>query len=251
MKRFSTIAGLAGVVTALMASTALAEPARTVELGYGKKAATWEASGSGAIALAEAHAVVGCQTAVNGCDDTLVKVTTPGALNIKTTGDATPSTALGSAPDVDVHLYESDASGEKGDEIGEGGVTFGPNENITEGVETGFYIVEIHFTLTAPVLPVKVDAVLEPDSPEPAPQPVAQEAAPQQESAPAPQSQPEPQPAAQPQPQPAAQPQPAPAPAAKKAPAKSKKSSCRGKKGKALKTCKKKAAAKKKSSKKR
>jgi hypothetical protein len=232
VKRFSTTAGLAGVITALMASTA-----------------SWQAAGSGAIALAEAHAVVGCQTAVNGCDDTLVKVTTPGTLNLKTTGTASPATPLGSAPDVDVHLYQSDASGKKGDEIGEGGVTFGPNETIAEGVDTGFYVVEIHFTMTAPVLPVKVDALLEPESPEPAAQPVAQAAAPQQESAPAPQqSQPEPQPAAQSQP--AAQPQPAPAPVAKTAPSKAKKSSCKGKKGKALKTCKKKAA-KKKSSKRR
>ncbi|CAA9491888.1 MAG: hypothetical protein AVDCRST_MAG85-1274, partial [uncultured Solirubrobacteraceae bacterium] len=161
MKRFSTIAGLAGVLIALMASTAFAAPARTVELGYGKTAATWQAAGSGAIALAEAHAVVGCQPAVNGCDDTLVQITTPGALNVKTTCTASPATPLGSAPDVDVHIYESDASGKKGDELGEGGVTFGPNETVTEGVETGFYVVEIHFTMTAPVLPVKVDALLE------------------------------------------------------------------------------------------
>ena len=244
MRRLATIAGLAGVITTLAASTAFAEPARTFEMGHGKTTATWEAAGSGAIALAEAHAVVGCQPGVNSCDDTLLKVGDAGTLTIKTTGDATPATPLGSAPDVDVHIYESDASGEKGDELGEGGVTFGPNELVVTGVDAGFYVVEIHFTFTAPAFPVTVEALLEPDAPAAAP------AAPKADPPPAaPASEPAP---AQPAAQPAAAPAPAPAPAA--APAKKSKkkaASCKGKKGKALKACKKKAAKKSKKAKKR
>src|SRR5688500_9933627 len=50
VKRLTTIAGAAGIIVALLPASALAEPARTVELGPGKTASSWTASGSGVIA---------------------------------------------------------------------------------------------------------------------------------------------------------------------------------------------------------
>jgi hypothetical protein len=175
----------------------------------------------------------GCQSGINECDDTLIKVTTMGTLSFATTG----TTVEGNGFDTDLALYMSDAKGTRGDEIAYSaaeGAT--PEEQLSVGVEPGYYLARIYFAISTEATPIQGSAGLVPDGLPPVPQ----------IDTPAPPAPPAP--AAEPQAAPAAAAAPAQAPVvapAKKA-KKRKAISCKGKKGKALKACKKRAAAQKK-----
>jgi hypothetical protein len=238
VNRFIKVLGVCAVGAALLPSSALAEPDRTVEFGFDKKALEWEAAGNGVLGLrgvydgGDTGVDPGCPQGIAECDDTLIKVTTNGTLSFKTTGQTVENNGF----DTDLALYTSDAEGTRGEEIAYSaaeGAT--PNEQLSVGVEPGYYLARIYFAISTEATPVQASAGLVPDGLPPVPQ-VDTPAPP---APPAPAAEP---PAAAP----AAAPAPAPVAVAPRKAKKAKTISCKGKKGRALKACKKRAAAQKK-----
>jgi hypothetical protein len=242
VNRFIKVLGVCAVGAALLPSSALAEPDRTTSFGFDKKSLEWEAAGNGVLGLrgvydgGDTGVDPACAQGVAECDDTLIKVTTNGTLTFKTTGQ----TVEGNGFDTDLALYTSDEEGTKGEEVAYSaaeGAT--PVEQLSVGVEPGYYLARIYFAISTEATPVQAFAGLEPDG---AP-PVVKVETPAPPAPPAPAA--EPAAAA-----PAAAPAPAPVAAAPAKKKKAKTVSCKGKKGKALKACKKRAAAQKKAAKK-
>jgi hypothetical protein len=89
-------------------------------------------------------------TAVETCDETLVKVDAADATNdltINVVGHDgnTPVLPVVGGADLDLYVFKSDAAGAKGEAIGQS-INSGSNENVTlAGVEPGFYLVQVRY----------------------------------------------------------------------------------------------------------
>jgi hypothetical protein len=132
MRARTTITLTAGFTAALTA-VALAAPARTVTLDAGGPAAAWT---GGPISGAAAESDVGDQIPCGPgkeCDDTLIKAGARGQLDVKT-DSSDPQ-----AEDMDLYLYQSDASGSAGKFI-KSSAGGSPKEEVTANVEAGYYL---------------------------------------------------------------------------------------------------------------
>ena len=187
---------------------------------------------TGVIGGASVGNFVGCYDTLADCEETLLKVESPGTLTLTAESDAVNDT-------IDMYLYPSNASGEYDDAADDmaagGGAGTTGNEKIVAKVKTGYYMVLIKFFLAPPPdgATYKGLAVLSGF-----PQPAAAPAAP---AAPAPTTS-TPPPSSSPAPSSQPQSQPAPAPKTSKKAAcqkKAKKIKNKKKRAKALKKCKK------------
>lgn len=87
--------------------------------------------------LADVQPQVGCRGA--NCDYSLFQVSETGLMTVTTTGDA-PTLV-----DADIHVYESDAEGSVGPEVGSA-TNFTPNETAQILVEPGHYLMMVAFS---------------------------------------------------------------------------------------------------------
>jgi hypothetical protein len=127
---------LTAALTAALTTVALAAPARTTSLDPGGAVYKWKGGPiSGAAATTDVGENVPCGPG-KGCDETLVKATDRGQINVKTS-----STDRNSA-DMDLYLYASDASGKEGKFVksSAGGT---PAEEVTANVTAGYYLVRM------------------------------------------------------------------------------------------------------------
>ncbi len=124
------------------AAPATAAPDRTATLGAGAPSFSWSgASSTGFVTTGDVGDQVPCDGPGKPCDDTLLKVESPGVLTLKTEGDGT-----GGDMDVDLFLYESDASGTVGKKLKESaGET--TSEAIAIKVAPGYYLVQVEYYL--------------------------------------------------------------------------------------------------------
>jgi hypothetical protein len=110
--RISTrlIAPLTLTLALALAGTAIAAPARTGQLNSGSTSYKWTGPiGFGLVTFSNMAGLPGCGTPVlHDCDYTLLHVTTPGKLTMKTT-TSSPTTL-----DTSIAIYASDASGTVG-----------------------------------------------------------------------------------------------------------------------------------------
>ena len=141
MHRIVKTIGAVAVASALLpASSALAEPARSVTLSEAATVAEWDSTGSGILATQDVMDAAGCQPGIHDCDDTLIHVTAPGTLQIQTSGDAI---------DSDLQLFTSNEKGEVGEELGESAAPDPtPNEAVGAAVEPGWYIARIDYAIS-------------------------------------------------------------------------------------------------------
>ncbi len=138
----TAVLATAGVLGA--AGVALGEPARSTELGGGKPLTyTWQATGSGSLALSDAYNAVGCQPGIHDCDDTLILANESGSITVKT------SSTDPAAADSDLVIYNSDASGEPGTELQSSGGTTAEETVTTRVVAGKYYLVRIDFAISA------------------------------------------------------------------------------------------------------
>jgi hypothetical protein len=108
----SLLLGACVVAAALLpAASALAAPDHSFELSSAQPTASWQGKlGSGLITLSGINALPGCGTpTVHDCDYTLLHVTEPGSIEVDTSADGPNS------HDVALQVYDSDATGTKGD----------------------------------------------------------------------------------------------------------------------------------------
>lgn len=146
MKMRKTLTGALAVTAALAAaSPAWAEPDHNAgQLGGSVLTATWEGTGSGALATQDAMDAAGCQPGIHDCYDALIEVTEPGTLTVKTSGGLTP------ADDTDLQLFSAGADGEVKDELQESAqATPTPNEQVSVRVKPGFYVARIDYAICA------------------------------------------------------------------------------------------------------
>ena len=133
--RARTLFLTAGMPAALT-TVALAAPARTATLDPGGAAYKWEGGPiSGAAATTDVGENVPCGPG-KGCDETLVKASDRGQINVKTS-----STDPNSA-DMDLYVYASDASGKEGKFI-KSSAGGSPEEEVTANVTAGYYLVRM------------------------------------------------------------------------------------------------------------
>ena len=214
MRRLAILA--TAVAMLAIAPAAFAEPAYKGSVGAESPKFTWEGDAYGFNMAGEP-----CNTD-HSCEDTLIEVKSAGNLTAAWEAQAPAGPAWLSGT-----IYKSDASGAEGEELADGG-DLSDSGQVAADVEPGFYIVRIAGLLTS-VSTYKGTATLAVTEPAAAPAPP-----PAEQPKPQPQPDPAPAPAAQPAPAPAAAPAAAaPKPAAKK----SKKASCKSKKAKRSKKC--------------
>ena len=93
-----------------LAGTAAAAPARTGQLNSGATSYKWTGPvGFGLVTFSDQAGLPGCGTPIlHDCDYTLLHVTTPGKMTVKT------STTSPTTLDTSINIYASDASGTKG-----------------------------------------------------------------------------------------------------------------------------------------
>ena len=140
IRRYCAVIAVGAALT--FAAPAAAAPDRTATLGAGLPAFSWSgASNTGFVTTGDVGDQVPCDGPGKPCDDTLLKVESPGVLTLKTEGDGS-----GGDMDVDLFLYESDASGAVGKKLKESaGET--PAEAIAIEVAPGYYLVQVEYYL--------------------------------------------------------------------------------------------------------
>ena len=146
MKTRKSLAGALAVTVALSAaSLAWAEADHNAgKLGGSVLTATWEGTGSGVLGTQDAMDAAGCQPGIHDCHDTLIEVTQPGTLTVKTSG------GNGASDDTDLQLFSATPEGETKDELQESAQpTPTPNEQVSVRVKEGFYIARIDFAICA------------------------------------------------------------------------------------------------------
>ena len=124
------------------AAPASAAPDRTATLGAATPAFSWSgATNTGFVTTGDVGDQVPCDGPGKPCDDTLLKIDSPGVLTLKTEGDGS-----GGDMDVDLFLYESDATGAVGKKLKESaGETTA--EAIALEVSPGYYLVQVEYYL--------------------------------------------------------------------------------------------------------
>jgi hypothetical protein len=163
MPRKSVITVLLAAVAAIsVAAIALAEPANKVKLGGGTYSAKWEGTGSGSLATQDAMDAAGCQPGLHECYDTLIEVTEPGTLGVKTSNSEDPA-CKSTACDTDLQIFQSDASGEPKKELQESAAATPTSEEaVSVRVTTpGFYLARIDYAICASCT-VPAEATLKP-----------------------------------------------------------------------------------------
>jgi hypothetical protein len=138
------------------AAPALAEPNRKTTLGPGAGQFAWDSSGTGIAATSTIYDEIGC-TPINDCDDTLVELKSDGTLLVKTSS---------SDPviDTDLTVWESDEQGTaKKQIINAAGTDVTSNEETTQQLTAGFYLVRIFYAV-AVAGSVKGEATFTPDA---------------------------------------------------------------------------------------
>lgn len=129
--------GAAAAALLVTATVALAEPHREASLSAGGSGFGWDSVPiTGHTLFADIGSNIPC-TAESECDDTLVRVSGKGQLNIQVTDADAPE-----GQDVDLFLYESDESGEPGDEL-KSSLEAGSEESITHETEGGTFLIRL------------------------------------------------------------------------------------------------------------
>jgi Bacterial Ig domain len=122
------------------AGTAAAAPDRSATLSASSTSFMWTGQiGVGATALTTFHDTYPCNMPGHTCDYTLLHVTTPGKVTVKTSAGSSPTTL-----DIDLWVYLSDASGTKGKQkVMSAATGANPNEQASfTADEPGYYLVE-------------------------------------------------------------------------------------------------------------
>ncbi len=146
--RRTVLAVAAAAVLATFASGASAAPDRSLTLSRDSRSAAW----TGAIGLGTYvgsplayDTATRCQAAVHGCDTTLLRITTPGALTVRV--DVKPSPTSPYFNWAAVHLYRSDAGGRVGERpryTARRTSTYSEELRV-ERVTPGYYLVEMEY----------------------------------------------------------------------------------------------------------
>jgi hypothetical protein len=127
---------LAAALTAALTTVALAAPARNAALDPDGPAFKWKGGPiSGAAATTDVGDVLPCGPG-KGCDETLVKTSDRGQIDVKT------SSTDPNSRDMDLYLYASDASGAEGKFI-KSSAGPDPTEAVTANVTAGYYLVRM------------------------------------------------------------------------------------------------------------
>jgi Bacterial Ig domain len=122
------------------AAPASATPDRSATLSASSTDFKWTGQiGVGVTTLTTFHDTYPCTLPGHTCDYTLLHVTTPGKVTVKTSAGGSPTTL-----DIDLWVYVSDASGTQGKQKGMSAQTGpNPNEQFAFTVEEpGYYLVE-------------------------------------------------------------------------------------------------------------
>jgi hypothetical protein len=104
----------------------------------------------------------GCQPTIHDCYDTLIEVTEPGTLAVKTTNSQDPA-CKGGTCDTDLQIFQSDSSGEPKKELQESAQA-DPTSNEAVSVKVaapGFYLARIDYAICASCT-VPAEATLKP-----------------------------------------------------------------------------------------
>ncbi len=151
------------LVALAVAAVSFAAPARTVKVGDGTYTVTWEGTGSGVLGAQDAGDAAGCQSGIHECDDTLIEVTEPGSLTVKTSNSTSPQCTGGSVCDTDLQIFSSNAQGEVRTELMESAApTPTSDETVTVRVPApGFYIARIDYMICTSCT-VPAEATLKP-----------------------------------------------------------------------------------------
>ena len=109
--RTRTLLALTAALTLALTASAQAAPARTGNLNAGATSYKWEGPvGFGVVTFSGMAGLPTCGTAlIHDCDYTLLHVTTPGKVSVKTSAASSPTTI-----DVALAVFASDASGTMG-----------------------------------------------------------------------------------------------------------------------------------------
>ena len=137
--------------TLVLAGSALAAPDHTFTLTADSPTATWAGKmGTGFTAISGQSRVPGCGTPViHDCDYTLLHVSDPGVISVSTKSDGNQT------QDVALNVYDSDASGTKGDLEGHSdgsGVSADEATSVENDFPSGtdaYYLVEIDYLIVA------------------------------------------------------------------------------------------------------
>jgi hypothetical protein len=139
--------GLAAAIaaTALLPAVAAAAPDHSGAVNADTPSFSWDSKlGTGLTTLSNLHDQIPCGTpVVHDCDFTLLKVTGAGTVTI--TNESTDPNAV----DSDLYVYDSDAQGTQGDQLGSS-AQGSPTPNETTAVETedgdSWLLIEIDYT---------------------------------------------------------------------------------------------------------
>ncbi|MFN2624806.1 MAG: hypothetical protein ABR520_01825, partial [Mycobacteriales bacterium] len=141
--RRPVLAATAAAAVVAFASGASAAPDRSVKLSRDSRTASWTGDTGVGTYLGSPgpyERTTRCLEAVHGCDETLLRITAPGALTLRVEID--PSRAIPYWSSLRVNLYRSDASGRIGKpepyKQGRDGKT-------VERVTPGYYLVEVEY----------------------------------------------------------------------------------------------------------
>ncbi len=141
--RIRTLALATTAAALTITGAAQAAPNRTGTLSGPGAEYKWDGGPiSGAAATTDVYDALGCTPGLIECDDTLLKVDTAGSLTIKT-GDASAS-----AVDMDLFVYQSDASGTQGKLLKSSGGT-DVNESTNFDADPGYYLVRMEAATSA------------------------------------------------------------------------------------------------------
>jgi len=134
MSSLRKILPLAAAAAVVAAAVATAEPARTIPLSASAPLQAWEAGPFDSGGTPVINPAPRC-SAAKPCDDNLIKVEDAGtlAVDVKSTG---------TEPDVDLYLYESDATGKEGKELAVSDEV-SPDEKVSKAVKPGFYLARV------------------------------------------------------------------------------------------------------------
>jgi hypothetical protein len=131
---------LAVVISIAPASQASAAPDRSATLSASSTSFKWTGQiGVGGTALTTFHDTYPCNMPGHTCDYTLLHVTAPGKVTVKTSAGGSPTTL-----DIDLWVYVSDASGTKGKQkVMSAATGANPNEQASfTADQPGYFLVE-------------------------------------------------------------------------------------------------------------
>lgn len=142
-KRFAAFAVATAASALVAAAPASAEPDYSTTLNASTTEYKWEGGpASGFVVLTPSE--IPCDSpGIHDCDQILIHTEVAGGLTI-TTAATSPN-----APDVDLRLYKSDATGKQGAELATSGNT-GSDESVsTNAVAGGYYLAEVDHAINA------------------------------------------------------------------------------------------------------